>query len=108
MVFSSIQFDPNFLSPNNEQVVEQETSEPATNLGFSSLKDTIAGSFKKLLFSSDNVRDFNLFCSDDFFLLTLLVLLIVEITNRSKYTKNQLVPAQPLSSICIWSKSSHH
>ncbi|KAF3327214.1 aladin [Carex littledalei] len=55
-VFSSIPFDPNFLSPNNEQVVEQETSEPATNLGFSSLKDTIAGSFKKLLFSSDNLK----------------------------------------------------
>ncbi|KAJ1689027.1 hypothetical protein LUZ63_013182 [Rhynchospora breviuscula] len=55
-VFSSVPFDPGFLSPNHDQAMEQEVPEAATNLGLSSLTDINAGSFKKLLFSSDNLK----------------------------------------------------
>ncbi|KAJ4807299.1 Transducin/WD40 repeat-like superfamily protein [Rhynchospora pubera] len=55
-VFSSVPFDPGFLSPNHDQALEQEVPEAATNIGLNSLTDTIAGSFKKLLFSSDNLE----------------------------------------------------
>ncbi|KAJ4787072.1 Transducin/WD40 repeat-like superfamily protein [Rhynchospora pubera] len=55
-VFSSVPFDPGFLSPNHDEAMEQEVPEAATNIGLNSLTDTIAGSFKKLLFSSDNLE----------------------------------------------------